>query len=473
MDMIVKSGILVTATDSFVADIGIKNGKIANIAEHIEPWEAEVIEAKDMFVLPGAIDVHTHFQLPFMRTVSADDFVTGTKAAACGGVTSFIDFAIQQKSRALMEAVESRRKEADGKVCIDYSLHAAITDFSEATLAEIPKVIRYGIPSFKVFMIYAKEGWMADDGSLFAVLEKARDCGGLVGVHAENPFIIDYNVAKFLHEGKTEARWHGLSRPNYVEAEAISRAIYWTEITRSRLYVFHMSTKEGVQLVSDARARGLSVFAETCPQYLLLTDEKYEGEEGINYPTGPPLRKKEDCEGLWRGLQAGTISAVATDHCPLTRQQRQMGKDDFTKIPNGLPGIETLLPLVYSEGVAKGRLTMNQLVEVTSATPARLFGLYPQKGSLAIGADADIVVFDPAAKRTLSHSNLHMNLDFSPYEGLPVSGWPKYTLSRGKILARDGQFVGEEGWGRFVPRFYLERVPGALPQEEELEVASV
>jgi dihydropyrimidinase len=455
MDIVIKNGTIATGTEFFKADLGIRDGKIWGIAPTIDKSASEVIDASGKYVIPGGVDVHTHLQLPFMGSVSADCFETGSRAAACGGTTTFIDFAIQGKGQTPFEAIEARKREADGHVYIDYSLHAAITDFSEDVLKNFSKFIEMGIPSFKLFMIYAKEGWMSDDAVMYAILEAARDHGAIVGVHAENPHIIDYNIAKFLREGKVTPPYHGLSRPPFVEAEAINRAIYLTESAKSRLYIFHMTIGEGARLIADARKRGVRVFAETCPHYLMLTDERYEGDDGVNYPTGPPLRTTGDIEALWRSLADGTLQVVATDHCTFTRKQKEMGRHDFTKIPNGLPGVETLMPILYSEGVRKGRLSLNQFIQITSTNPARLFGLHPRKGTLSEGADADVVVWDPEKTIRISPEKLHMNLDFSPYEGLEVTGWPEVTISRGKPIYRSGQFIGDKNWGGFVKRSYV------------------
>jgi len=470
MDLIIRNGTVVTATDTFKADVGVTGGIITHVAQGLEGPAKETIDATGLLVFPGFIDVHTHFSLPFMGTVSADDFENGSKSCACGGVTTYIDFAIQAKGKSLFETVEARRKQADGHTHIDYALHMGVTDVTDSVLAEIPKVIEAGLPSFKLFMTYRKEGFMVDDGVLLTVMELVRDSGGIVGVHAENAPILEHYIDRFVKEGKTTPPWHARSRPNFVEAEAIRRVIYFTELTGSRLYIFHMSTGEGAFYVGEAKGRGAMVFAETCPQYLLLTDDKYEGDEGIYFPTSPPLRKSADCAALWRGLSNGSIQVVSTDHCSFRKEQKMMGKDVFTKIPNGLPGIETLVPLMYSEGVAKGRMSVNQMVALLSSNPAKLFGLHPRKGTIAPGTDADIVLYDPHKKTTLSHETLHMNLDFSPFEGTEITGWPKYTLSRGKVLYKDGEFTGDVNYGKFVPRNYRdaewEKISGmAKPRE--------
>lgn len=465
MDLIIKNGTVVTSSDTFVGDVGIAGDKIVALGAHIEHPQAQILDARGKLVLPGCIDVHTHMQLPFMGNVTIDDFELGSQAAACGGVTCFVDFAIQAKGETLIEAIEKRRAVADGHVHVDYSLHAGITDPTDEVLASIPKVIEYGVPSFKLFMIYFKEGWMINDGALHAILLAAREHGALVGVHAENPFILDYNVDKFKKEGKLDMPWHGRARPNFVEAEAIRRAIFLTEQADSRLYIFHMSTKEGVQLVAEAKGRGVAVFAETGPHYLLLTEKCYETPDGLNYLAGPPLRKEEDNAALWRGLSTGAVQVLATDHCAFSRAQKMSGGgQDFTKVPNGLPGIETLLPLTYSEGVRKGRISLNQMVELLSANPAKLFGLHPHKGSLAPGADADVVLLDPEKTQTISPEVLHTKMDFNPFTGMKVTGWPVLTISRGRILWKDDQFQGDATWGRFVRRSYQ----GAEVGTEEL-----
>jgi dihydropyrimidinase len=409
-----------------------------------------------MLVLPGTIDAHTHFDLSLMNTTTADDFTTGSRACAAGGVTTFIDFATQKRGESLFDAVKARRSEADGKVCVDYSLHASPTDFCDDTFSSIPGLIEMGIPSFKLYMAYAREGMMADDGALVAMLEKVRDFGGLVTVHAENAVLPDWRSDGLLKAGRRDVTFHAPSRPHFVEVEAIRRILFFTEITGSRLYIVHVTTGEGVRLIGEAKGKGMAVFGETCPQYLLLTDDAYNGPEGHHFVGTPPLRKSMDNEMLWRGLSVGAIQVVATDHCSFRRDQKDPCRDNFTTIPRGLPGVETLLPLMYSEGVRKGRLSASQLVEILSTNPAKLFGLYPRKGSLIPGADADLVIFDGSKTKTVHANELHMNTDFSPYEGMEVTGWPKITISKGKVICRDGEVTAKEGRGEFIPRFYGE-----------------
>jgi dihydropyrimidinase len=454
LDMIVKNGTLVTATNSFQADVGIKGEKVLTISKDIAPTtDTMVVDATDMYLFPGAIDVHVHFQLPFSGTVSADDFKNGTKAAAMGGVTTVIDFAIQQKGHSIMEAVEARRKEADGRVWIDYGLHAAITDWNPQTQAEIKQIIDYGIPTFKMFMIYKNEGWMADDGMLFQALEETKKFGGMIGVHAESVDILEMLIERYAQEKeKWGAYAHTLSRPAFTESEAVQRAIKWAEVTGGRLYIVHMSAGESAQYVHDARERGVQVYAETCPQYLLLDDSVFKGENGHLYATCPQIKKKEDNARLWQGLINGEIQVVATDTCTFDTQQKAMWKGDFRKIPFGLPGVETMFPLLYTEGVGKKRFSLNHLVKLVSTNPAKIFGMFPRKGTIAPGSDADLAIFDPKKKVTLHAENLQTNCDWSPFEGWKLKGYPHMTISRGKIVVSDGKLVGESNHGQFLKR---------------------
>jgi dihydropyrimidinase len=454
LDLLIKNGKIVTASDVYAADVGMLDEKIIAIAENLSPSsKTKVIDATGMYVFPGGIDVHVHLQLPFSGTVSTDDFENGTKAAACGGVTTVLDFAIQTKGHSIMNAVEARRAEADPKVCVDYGLHAAITDWNPQTQSEIKKVIDYGIPTFKMFMIYKNEGWMADDGMLFSALEETVKHGGQIGVHAESVFVLDMLVERYAKEKeKWGAYGHTLSRPCYTEEEAILRALKWAEVTGGRLYIVHMSTGEGADAVHAAKERGVNVYAETCPQYLLLNDEVFKGKNGHLYATCPQVKKPHDSERLWKGLKNGDVQIVATDTCTFNTKQKAAWNGDFRKIPFGMPGVETMIPLMYTEGVGKRGLTVNQLVSFTSTNPAKLFGMYPQKGTIAIGTDADLVVFDPEKKVTLKADDLQTNCDWSPFEGWKLIGYPSITISRGKVVAEEGKFVGKVGHGKFLRR---------------------
>lgn len=452
MDLIVKNGTIVTSNDVLKADIGIENGKIVDVKKEISAHGETVIDAKDKYVLPGVIDPHTHMELPFMAATSADDFEAGTIAAAFGGVTAILDFAIQPKGKTFLETIELWRKKADPKVVIDYSLHVAVTDLTDDRLAEISKVLKYGVTSFKLFMTYRKEGMISEDWQLLEMLMASRDLKFLVQVHAENPSIEEHFKQKYLKEGKTSAEYHSRSKPNFVEGEAARRVIYFADVSGGNLYIVHTSTREALAAAESAMSAGTKVYTETCPQYLMLTDEKYHQHNGRFFAISPPLRSKKDNEALWSGLTREIVKTVGSDHCPFTSAQKDLGKGDFTKIPNGVPGTEVILPILYSEGVGKKRITLNQLAKVTSFNAAKLFGLYPRKGTIAKGSDADLVILDPDFKMELSQENLHSKIDYSVYEGLKVKGVPVTTISKGKPVILDRQFVGERGKGQFVKR---------------------
>lgn len=453
MDILIKNGTVVTAVDKYRADVGISKGKIAIIADSIpEKSCKEVLDAKGKYVMPGGIDVHVHFELPFCGTVSKDDFLNGTRAAACGGLTTIIDYAIQQKGNPLMKAIKERRKCADGKVCIDYSLHGGITDWDKAR-HEMDDVIKYGVTSFKMFMVYRNEGWMAEDGDLMQALKATSVNGGMIMTHSENDFIIQTLLKEYGPKAKELGAYgHVLTRPNYSESEAISRAIQLADVTGGRLYIVHMSTGEGADWVKAGQDRMVNVNAETCPQYLLLDDSVFKKKDGHLYATCPQLRKKEDNSRLWKGIQQNTIQVIGTDTCTFDRKQKAMWGGDFRKIPYGMPGVETLLPLMHTFGVGKKKFSLNRLVQLLSTNPAKLFGLYPQKGTIAVGTDADVVIFDPAKEVILNCKKMQTNCDWSPFEGFKLKGYPAWTLSRGEIVAQDGKFTGSIGHGQFVPR---------------------
>ena len=453
MDTIIRNGTIVTAVDVYKADVGIKGGKVVAIADHIPADEGTTeIDAQGHYVMPGGIDVHVHLELPFCGTVSTDDFANGTKAAACGGLTMLVDFAIQAKGHSIMEAVEGRRNAADGKVAVDYALHGGITDW-ETAASEVDEVVDYGIPDFKMFMVYRNEGWMADDGMLLQALESTTRNGSRIMTHSENDDAIQMLLKRFgPQSAELGAYGHAVTRPNYTEAEAIARVIRWAEVTGGRLYIVHMSTGEGADEVKAARDRGVDVHAETCPQYLLLTDDLFKGENGHLYATCPQLRKTADCKRLWQGLQDYSIQVMGTDTCTFDTTQKAMWEGDFRKIPYGMPGVETMLPITWTYGVGEGIISMNRFVQLCSTNPAKLFGMYPEKGTIAIGSDADIVVWDPDKKVTLNWEEMQTNCDWSPFQGYKLKGYGAYTLSRGKVVAMDGKFVGEEGWGQFVKR---------------------
>lgn len=449
-ETIIKNGTVVTAESTFFADIGIDKGKVAAIGNGLDG--VEVIDARGKYLLPGAIDVHTHWQLPFCGTISADDFENGSKAGAVGGVTTFIDFAIQTKGKSLAETIAARKAEADAKVCTDYSLHAGITDWNERTVEELKSVIEGGIPTFKMFMVYKSQGWQADDGILYSALKEAAKYGGRVGVHAENNDIIERLTAEHLSKGLTKCKYHSTTRTNFTEIEAICRAIRIAEEVKGKLYIFHMSTEGAAVEVKRGRERGVDVESETCPQYLLLTNKLFEGENGHWYATCPPIRSQEDCNGMWKALEQGYVGIVATDSCTFNSKQKAMWEGNFTRIPFGMPGIETMFALLYTHGFERGRFSLNKLVSLVSEKPARVFGLYPQKGTIAVGSDADIIIIDPKKEKVVTPANLVTNCDFSPYEGQTLKGFPETTLLRGNVIVKNGTYTGKKGEGKFVKR---------------------
>ncbi len=453
-DVLIKGGNIVTSETAFVGDIGINDGKISVVGDISSTEARRSIDARGKYVIPGGIDVHVHFELPFCGTTSSDDFFTGTRAAACGGVTTIIDFAQQDTEKGLLAGIEQRREIADPKVCVDYSLHGSIIQWDERTPLEITEAIAYGVPTFKLYMIYEDEGWQADDAILFSALELSRTMNCRVLVHAESErvmnLLIDYYRDKMAELG---AYAHVLSRPNFIEAEAIQRAITWTTITGGRLYIVHTSTGEGAALLKAAQEDGVDVLAETCPHYILLQDDVFKDEErGHLYATCPQIKKQEDNVRLWQGLQDGEISVLATDSCPFTKEQKALWNGDFTKIPYGIPGVETMMPLLYTYGVEEGIINMQRFVQLVSTNPARIMGLYPNKGTLAPGSDADIVIFSPEKETTIDHERLATNCDWSPFQGWGVKGFPEYTLLRGTVIVEDQAFCGESGMGKFVKR---------------------
>lgn len=455
MSTLIKNGTMVTDSLTYIADIWIEADKITKIGKDLKPTpDTRIIDAEGKLVLPGAIDTHVHFQLPFCGTVSKDDFINGSQAAALGGVTTFIDFATQQSGHSLQESIKDRMAEAEGKVCIDYSLHASITDWNERTRNEIRDVIAKGIPSFKMYMIYKNEGWMASDAALFFALQETSKWGGMVAVHAENNDIIDGLIHQTLNNGSWRtygAYAHYLTRPAYTEAEAIQRAITLAENAKGTLYIVHTSSKDGLQAIREGQNRGVSVYAETCPQYLLLDAKLLQDQKtGHLYATCPPIRGEQDRKALWSGL-AKNIRCVGTDTCTFDTKQKSLWDGKFTDIPFGMPGIETVLPLMFTEGYRRGKITLNQLVAITSTNAAKIFGLYPQKGTICVGGDADLVIFDPNKEKVIRWQDLHTDCDWSPYQGTKVIGWPAVTLSRGRVIVENDQFIGEAGWGRFVP----------------------
>jgi dihydropyrimidinase len=452
---LVKNGTVVTAVDQYRGDVLIEDEKISLIGANLADVHAEkVIDAAGKFVLPGGIDVHTHLDMPFGGTTSADDFESGTKAAAFGGTTSIVDFAIQYKGQTLHHAWETWMKKAEDRAVIDYGFHMIMTDLNDQTEQEMDALVRQGVTSFKLFMAY-RGVFMLDDGSIFKALLRTGRNGGMICMHAENGDVIDVLVQRALAEGKTAPKYHALTRPARAEAEATHRAIALAEIADVPIYIVHLSAAEALEMVTEARDRGLPAYAETCPQYLFLSDASYEepGFAGAKYVMSPPLREQAKQAQLWRGLAFNDLQCISTDHCPFCmKEQKELGRSDFSKIPNGAPGIETRMSLVYDGGVREGRISLNRFVELTSTSPAKIFGLFPRKGTIAPGSDADIVVFDPNRTVTLSARTLHMKVDYNPYEGRQVTGAADTVLSRGRVVIENGMFVGTPGSGSFLKR---------------------
>lgn len=454
MRTLIKNGTMVTASDTCKADILVENEKIIAIETSSEAHAEQVIDAAGRLVFPGAIDVHTHLDMPFGGTVTADDFTTGTVAAAAGGTTCIIDYALQTPGKSLTNALETWQKKAEGKCAIDYGFHVAVTDLNDAVLAEMPGLIEAGYPSFKVFMAY-KGVFQVDDSTLLKVLKQAGQSGGLVLVHAENGDVIDVLTKEMLAAGQTAPLYHALSRPPQAEEEAVNRYITMAALSEAPAYIVHLSDSGALGLVAQARLQGLPIYAETCPQYLFLDLERYNEPDfgGAKYVMSPPLREAGNEQYLWNGLDSGNLQVVASDHCSFNfKGQKDLGLDDFTKIPNGAPGLETRVQLLFAGGVLENRISINKFVDLISTAPAKLFGLYPQKGTISVGSDADLVIFNPDQEFTISAKTQHQNVDYNPYEGFKGRGVPEKVFSRGTLIFDEGSHVGRVGYGRFQKR---------------------
>ena len=455
MTTLVRNGTIVTAERTYDADILIEGETIKDIARDLPSGNVDkIIDASGMYVLPGGIDVHTHLDMPFGGTTSSDDFETGTRAAAFGGTTTLVDFAIQPKGTRMRDALDAWWKKADGKASIDYGLHMIVTDLPDAGLEDMDDMVAEGVASFKLFMAYPGV-LMVDDGTIFKAMSRTGKNGALICMHAENGSVIDVIVQRALAEGKTAPVYHALTRPVTAEAEAVHRAIAMAEIAGAPVYIVHLSSEAALNEVRAARDRGVPVFAETCPQYLLLSIEELErpGFEGAKYVFTPPLREKSNLPKLWDGLKHDHLQVVSTDHCPFCYEdQKILGRDSFAKIPNGGPGIENRLQLLFHHGVNQGKLSLNRFVEVVSTTPARLFGLYPRKGTIAPGSDADLVIWDPNADHVISARTHHMRVDYSMFEGWKVKGNARTVLSRGDVIVENGHYFGRAGRGQFLKR---------------------
>jgi dihydropyrimidinase len=455
MSILIRNGTVITAESTFPADILVDGEKIKEVRPGIPSNAGDtVLDATGLLLLPGGIDAHTHLDMPFGGTTSSDDFETGTRAAAFGGTTTIVDFAIQARGTRMRDALDTWWKKAERKACIDFGLHMIVTDLGGAGLEDMDDMVREGVASFKLFMAYPNV-LMVDDATIFRALSQTAKNGALICMHAENGGVIDVIVQRALADGKTAPIYHALTRPTTAEAEAVHRAIALAEIAGVPVYIVHLSSEDALNEVREARDRGLPAFAETCPQYLLLSIEELERPnfEGAKYVFTPPLREKKNLGKLWDGLKHDHLQVVSTDHCPFCfEDQKILGKDDFTKIPNGGPGIENRLQLIHHHGVNQGKLTINRFVELVSTTPARIFGMYPRKGVLAPGSDADIVFWDSAAEHTISAKTHHMRVDYSMFEGFQVKGNVRTVMSRGEVIIDHGQFLGKPGRGQYLKR---------------------
>ncbi|GAA2721552.1 dihydropyrimidinase [Streptomyces luteosporeus] len=455
---LIRGGLVITAAEETSADVLVEDGRIAALAAHgsacAESWTAErTIDATGKYVVPGGVDAHTHFDLPFGGTASSDTFATGTRAAAWGGTTTVVDFAVQQRGGALREGLDTWHAKAEGQCAIDYAFHMILSDVNEATLKEMDHLVSEGCTSFKLFMAYPGV-FYSDDGQILRAMQRAAANGGLIMMHAENGIAIDVLVEQALAAGRTDPRYHGEVRRALLEAEATHRAIALARVAGSPLYVVHVSAQEAVAELARARAMDLPVFGETCPQYLFLSSDRLAepGFEGAKYVCSTPLRPEEHQAALWRALRTDDLQVVSTDHCPFCFSgQKELGRGDFSKIPNGLPGVEHRMDLLH-QAVVEGRITRRRWIELACAAPARMFGLAPRKGTLAPGADADVVVYDPHARQTLSAATHHMNVDYSVYEGKQITGRVETVLSRGEVVLDRGTFTGRAGHGRYLPR---------------------
>jgi len=451
---LIQNGTIINAHQTQKADVLIDGEKIREIGTFPNETADRIIDATGMLILPGGIDAHTHLDMPFGGTTSSDDFETGTRAAAMGGTTSIVDFAIQGKGTKMRDALDTWWKKAENRACIDYGLHMIVTDLGEAGLEDMDNLVDEGVASFKLFMAYPGV-LMVDDATIFKAMSQTAKNGALICMHAENGGVIDVIVQRALAEGKTGPIHHALTRPTIAEAEAVHRAIAMAEMAGAPVYIVHLSSEDALNQVREARDRGLPAFAETCPQYLLLSIDKMAlpDFESAKYVFTPPLREKENLPKLWDGLKHDHLQVVSTDHCPFCfEDQKILGIDNFTKIPNGGPGIENRLQLMHHHGVNAGKLTINRFVEIVSTTPARIFGMYPRKGVIAAGSDADIVVWDPQAEHLISAKTHHMRVDYSMFEGFQVTGNAKTVLSRGEVIVDNGSFLGKAGRGQYLRR---------------------
>ena len=453
MSILIKNGRIITASEDYIADIFIENEKIVAIGKNLAIEAEQIIDASNKLVFPGGIDPHVHLDMPFMGTFSSDNYETGTRAALFGGTTMVIDFILQTQGKSLYNALNEWKGRSDGNAVGDYSFHMAVTDFNENTKAEIKDMVeKEGITSFKTFMAY-KGALMIDDAQMVGLMNEVKACGGMVTTHATNGDMIDFLVAKHKSEGKLSPLYHYISQPEVTESEASGRFADMANYTGVNAYIVHMTCEGALNHIRDATKRNQKVYAETCIQYLVLDASLYDkGFESAKWVMSPPLREKKDQDTLWAGINQGLVQVVATDHCPFNWEQKKMGENDFSKIPNGHPAIEHRMELLFSEGVVKNKISLNKFVEVSSTNAAKIFGMYPQKGTIGIDSDADIVIFDPNEKHTISVNSHHMNVDYSAYEGWEITGKCKTVLLRGNIAVDDNKLLVKKGYGKFVKR---------------------
>src|SRR5437868_6722815 len=453
MRTLLRNGRVVTAVDDYRADILIDGETVSVIGAKLDMEADRVIDAERRLVIPGGIDPHTHMELPFGGTESADDFRTGTRAVADGGTTTITDFAVQYRGESLSQGIDNLHQKAEGKCAIDYGFHLITTELEDNQTEELHTVMDEGVTSFKMFMAYPGV-FLVDDATIFRAMSAAGERGGLICMHAENGVVINEIIKRALQQGRTAPKYHALTRPTIAEAEGVHRAIAIAEMAESPVYIVHLSCADALNQVRQARDRGIPAFAETCPQYLFLSIEDYgEGFDGAKYVMTPPLREKSNQAELWKGLKMDDLQVISTDHCPFCmKEQKELGRDDFSKIPNGAPGVEHRVPLIYNGGVVENRISLNRFVELTSTAAAKMFGLFPKKGTIAVGSDADIVIFDPDKEQTISAATHHMNVDYSAYEGKKIRGVVETVLSRGRVVIENGEFKGKAGDGQFLKR---------------------
>ena len=455
MRTLISNGTVVTAEGSYAADVLIDGEAIAQIGLNLREGVTadETIDAAGKYVIPGGIDVHTHMKLPFGGTFAKDDFFTGTRAAAFGGTTTIVDFAVQSKGKTLREGLDAWHALAEGNAVADYGFHMIMSDVNDDTLEEMDQLVAEGVPDFKLFTAYPGV-FYSDDGAIFRAMQQTAKNGGLIMMHAENGLAIDVIAADTIARGVTDPIGHGLARYSVLEGEATNRVIRLAQAADVPVYIVHLSAKEALDEVRRARDEGLPAFAETCPQYLFLSlDDMRDGFNGAKFVCSPPLRAEDHHPELWSGLVKDDLQVVSTDHCPFDFEgQKELGRGDFRKVPNGLPGVEDRVDLMHDGGVVGGRFTRERWVELISTAPAKLFGMYPRKGSVSVGADADLVIYDPNRRRTISAATHHMDVDYSVYEGREVQGASDVVLSRGSVIVRNGEFTGKKGAGRFIKR---------------------